>query len=159
MKDAPSAVADRVSLGLVAIDVMGRQAALGDWYVIRAVSRYCNPEGLKDVQRVPLCQQLSRKMMDGADTLIEAKVAQKIADRAGLPPEQQKYDAAKLTAALDFFTDESGPVLGFDCPSFGRYADFFVDRAKRGELQIALDWLNRRSRSVASVSGASAAVR
>jgi hypothetical protein len=160
MKEAPSAVADRVSLGMVAIEVMGRQAAIGDWSVVGAVGRYCNPDGLKEVQRVPLCQQLSRKVMDGADTLLEATAAQKTADRVGVPPEQQKYDAAKLKAAQGYFIDEaSGVAPGFDCPSIGRLADSFVDRAKRGELQLALNWLSQHNQRAAPASNARAALR
>lgn len=160
MKEAPSAVADRVSLGMVSIDIMGRQAALGDWFVVGAVGRYCNPDGLKDAQRVPLCQQLSRRVMDSADTLLEAAVAQKTADRVGVPPEQQKYDAAKLAAAQGYFTDDaSGVALGFDCRSIGRTADSFVERAKGGELQLALNWLSQRNQRAAPASSASAALR
>ena len=160
MKDAPSAVKDRTDLGLVSIEIMGRQAAMSDWAVVGALSRYCSVEGLKDAQRQPLCQQLSRRMMDGADTLMEALVAQKIADRAGVPADQQKYTAASLAAAQNFFTDESSDaVLGLDCASLGRTGNFFVERAQRGELRIALDWLNRRNQGKAPASSASAVAR
>jgi len=159
MKDAPSAVADRVSLGSVALDVMSRQAAMGDWYVMTALGRYCSAEGIKDGQRLPLCQQLSRKLMDAADTLGEATVAQKIADRVGVPADQQKYTAASLKTAQGFFLDEWGVGFGFDCASIGRMGDHFVDRAQRGELKIALAWANRRNPAAAPATGASAALR
>lgn len=160
MKDAPSSVQDRAGLGLLSVEVMGRQAAMGDWGVTGALTRYCSVDALKDAQRQPLCQQLSRKVMDNADTLMEAQVAQKVADRAGVPADQQKYNAASLAAAQNYFTDESSDAaLGFDCTSLGRMGSFFVNRAQRGELQIALDWLNRRNQGKAPASSASAAAR
>lgn len=155
MRNSAAVVTDRASLGLLAVEVMGRQAAMGVWNVAGPLNRYCSVEGLKDGQRQALCQQLSRKVLDAADTFLEAKVAQKIAERTGVPAEQQKYTAARLMAAWDGFGKDFVNLMGVDCATLARSADFFVQRAQQGELQLMLSLLDRNQQDKVAAAGAS----
>jgi hypothetical protein len=157
MAAAPAVVTDRVDLGLLSVQLMGQQAVQPDWSSI-GLSRYCSAARVKDEQRLPLCRQLSIQVMNGANTLFDAQLAQKVADRVGVPAEQQRFDAATLRAAQErFYEDATSGSVGFDCASTSRFADHFAERAKRGELQMALDLLKGRNpqRPLASAASAS----
>jgi len=156
MKVAPAVVTDRKGLGMLAAELMGQQAAMNEWSAVGALSRYCGLASIKDGQRLPLCRQLAIKLLDAADNFLEAKVAQRVAERVGVSAAQQRFDAATLDAALQRYTEHTTnrQTFGLDCASIGRFADLFVERAERGELQVALDLLKHSSPPVAASAAA-----
>jgi hypothetical protein len=89
-------------------------------------------------------------LLDASDTLAEARVALRVAERAGLPTDQQRFNAAKLEAAVQHFASAPQFQLGFDCGSWVRIADGVAQMAQRGELALAMDLLSRSTQRAAS---------
>jgi hypothetical protein len=122
------------------IRIVGMDAALPG-FDVSATLRLCDGEALKLPTRLPLCRTLARQLLAASSELVEATLSQRLAERVGVPPEQQAYDAATLKAATERFQQKALGVVGFDCASMGRMNDFSARRAAQGELALALSLL------------------
>lgn len=110
--------------------------------------RACRSEALKDnPARLGQCSVLARQSLANATSLSDALLAQKLADRVGLPREQQAYDAAMLKAAQERWTAHALDSLGADCAALRRWKQLSVERAASGELAMALAMLRSRQPS------------
>jgi hypothetical protein len=120
--------------------IMGLDAALSG-FDASAPLRLCSSEALQHPARLPLCRTLARQLLAASGDLLEATLMQRLADRVGVPPEQQAHDAATLKAASEKFDQNARGVVGFDCASMRRMNDFSARRAALGELALALSLL------------------
>ena len=131
-------VEDREALGLAVVEVIGMEAALpdaGPWGQVR----YCSAEAVKDGSRRARCERLVRWQFAHADSLLDAMVAVAIADRVGLPADQRPFTRQQLRQGQERLAAHSLRMLGTDCASLARVADWPVQWVQRGELQMALE--------------------
>jgi len=156
MQVAPVAelIPDAVTRAQALFKVIGMDAAT--WAIeYGSLLKSCRGEGLRRPQRLPHCRTAARQVLAAATNLGEALMAQTVAERAGVPPEQQAYDAATLKAAQNALLDRSFEG-GLDCASMVRINDVSVQRADLGDLALALSLLPASS---ASRPGAATAAR
>lgn len=147
------------------IKVIGMDAATWDAGCI-ALARACRGDELKRPHRAQHCRTVARQVMVAAGDLFEATLAQQVAERAGVPPEQQAYDAATLKAAQSALLAQAHGD-GLDCASMATNSEFSAQRAARGELALALalsllppaDARARQPASAALRPGAAASAR
>ncbi|NCT84676.1 MAG: hypothetical protein GXC94_16135 [Comamonadaceae bacterium] len=150
LADLVTDTADRVN-GL--LKVIGMDSAV--WEVgYLALSRACSGDELQRPQRRQHCRAVASQVLAAASDLLEASLAQTLAERAGVPPAQQAYDAATLKAAQSALQDRAFGDIGLDCASMTRISNVSVQRAAQGELAMALALLPAAS---ASRPGAAAA--
>ena len=136
-------VADPMTRAQVLIRVVGMDAAMPGFDAASPL-KACSGEALQRPQRLQQCRAVARQTLAAAGDLMEASVAQRLAERSGVPREQQAYDAETLKAASTAFQDRALRVVGFDCAAMDRMNDFSAQRAARGELAIALSLLPPR---------------
>jgi hypothetical protein len=70
--------------------IMGLDAALSG-FDASAPLRLCSSEALQHPARLPLCRTLARQLLAASGDLLEATLMQRLADRVGVPPEQQAH--------------------------------------------------------------------
>lgn len=121
------------------IKVIGMDAARWDTGYI-ALARACRGDELQRLQRPQHCRIVARQVLAAAGDLLEATLAQQLAERAGVPPEQQAYDAATLKAAQSALLARAHED-GLDCAALARSSEFWAQRAAQGELALALSLL------------------
>lgn len=136
------ALPDAASLGHTLVAVIGTDAAMPG-FDFGAPLRACKGEGLADTTRLGQCRALARQALANATDLGEAQIAQTLADRTGVPREQQAYDAATLKAARESFYGLAVDV-GMDCKSLMRLKQLSAERATSGDLAMALALLPPR---------------
>lgn len=134
------AVPDTAVLAQALVAVIGIDATLQP-YDIFIVSKLCKDDGLRDPNRLAQCRAVARQVLAGTVDLAEATAAQRMADRAGVPPAQQAYSGATLKAASEKFSQDAQSAVGFDCASMSRLSDFSAQRAAQGDLGLALSLL------------------
>jgi hypothetical protein len=122
------------------VRIVGMDAALPG-FDVSATLRLCDGESLKLPTRLPLCRTLARQLLAASGDLLEATLSQRLADRVGVPSEQQAYDAATLEAATERFQQKALNVVGLDCASMDRMNEFSSQRAAQSELALALSLL------------------
>ncbi|MDR7331673.1 hypothetical protein [Roseateles asaccharophilus] len=106
--------------------------------------RACKGDALKDAMRLAHCRAVARQVLAGATDLIDATLAQKLADRVGLPPEQQAHDAATLKTAGQRLSQHMSEDIGMDCAGMRRIHRLSATRAADGDLAMALALLPAR---------------
>lgn len=131
---AADAVPDAADLGQALIAVIGIDAAMPGLDVAVPM-KAC---GGQDPKRLGHCRALARQLLANASDVAEATIAQKLADRVGVPRAQQAYDAATLKAALNQFTERALADVGMDCAAMRRTRQLSAQRAATGELAMAL---------------------
>lgn len=139
-------VPDVATRALTLVKVIGMDGAMAG-YEAAAPMKPCSGDELRRPQRLQHCRAIGRQMLAAADSLVEAQLAQKVAERAGVPPEQQAYDAATLKAAQGAWLDRLFSGIGADCASMARMSEVSVQRAAQGELALALSLLPAESAS------------
>ncbi|MDR7271358.1 hypothetical protein J2X20_004026 [Pelomonas saccharophila] len=136
--NAREGVMDEAGLGLAVIEIIGVDAAQSTDEAFVAASRYCSAEGIKDASRRHRCERLARWQFEHADSYLDAMLTLGIADRVGLPAEQRPYTREQLDRGMNRMIEQSSQILGFDCASLRRTADWVTQRARQGELRMAL---------------------
>ena len=136
------AVADSVpdagELGNALVLAIGYDAAMDDtWDVAVLSSQACKGEALRDATRVAQCRLLSARILAHTVDLAEAQAAQALADRVGVPREQQTLDAATLQAAA-LRLHEVLPDVNPTCESLQALRQFSAARVASGDLGVAL---------------------
>jgi hypothetical protein len=137
------AVPDAAELGHALAAVIGFDAAMTNWDVI-GLLRVCNAEGLREATRLGHCRTLARQVLANTTDLLDAQAAQRLADRTGVPREQQAHDEATLKAAQDSFSKRAAEDIGLDCTAMRRIRQLSTDRATAGDLGMALAMLPAR---------------
>lgn len=128
---------------LALVNVIGRDAAMVGTDMF-AVIRVCKGQALDDVTRLGQCRAIARQLLQATSDMMEASLAQQLADRIGVPRDQQAHDEATLNAALKALADSSTDVVGFDWGSMAQMKKLSVDRAAHGDLRMALKALPPR---------------
>lgn len=132
------AVPDAGELGNALVLAIGYDAAMDDtWDVLVLSSRACKGEALRDATRVAQCRALSTRILAQTHDLAEAQAAQALADRVGVPREQQAHDAATLQAAASHF-HEVLPDVNPTCESLQALRQFSAARVASGDLGLLL---------------------
>lgn len=134
---AGGSVGDPEGMGLLAVEVIGQDAALPKSEVL-ALLRFCSPEGVKDAARRDRCERLARWQLSQADDLMDAEVGLTIADRVDLPGEQRPFTREQLKRGQAWMVDESARLSGYDCASLRRISDWTARRVQLGELKTVL---------------------
>lgn len=137
------AVPDAADFGQALITAIGVDAAMPSMDIFPAF-RVCKDEGLRDATRLAQCRAVARQVLAGTTDLTEATLAQKMADRVGVPAEQQAFDAATLKAAQDRFHQRATEDIGMDCAAMRRTKQLSTERAASGDLAMALALLKVR---------------
>lgn len=106
-----------------------------------ALGRACGPA--LGPQRQAHCRSAARQMLAATDSLSEARLSLRLADRLGVPPAELAYDAATLDAAMKALQQQGGD-LDFDCASHRRMAAWSAERAVQGELAFGLAQVRRQ---------------
>ncbi|MFT7772448.1 hypothetical protein [Roseateles sp.] len=122
------------------IKVIGMDGAMTG-YEVAAPIKPCHGDELRRPQRLQHCQAVGRQTLAASSSLLDAQLAQKVAERAGVPPEQQAYGAATLKAAQGAWQEMVFAGIGVDCGSMARMNEISVKRAAQGELSMALSLL------------------
>ncbi|WP_457423387.1 hypothetical protein [Roseateles sp. P5_E7] len=136
-------VPEAADLGHALVVVIGTDAAMPG-FDFGGPLRACKGEGLLDTTRLGQCRAFARQALANATDLGEAQVAQKLADRVGVPREQQTHDAATLKAAQDRFVARAIDAVGMDCAGMLRLKQLSTERAASGELVMGLALLPAR---------------
>jgi hypothetical protein len=131
------AVPDAAALGHALVIAIGIDAAAMPVEPI-VLAKVCRGEALSDVTRLGHCRALARQVLANASDLFEAGMAQSLAERVGVPREQQAYDAATLKEAGRRFSERVRDEPGRDCAAMQRMKQFSAERAVAGELAMAL---------------------
>lgn len=137
------AMPDAAGIGNAWVAIIGMDAAM-PVFDLGAPLRACRGDALRDVTRLAHCRALARQVLANATDLGEASVAQKLADRVGVPREQQAHDAATLKAAQDRYVERALTDIGADCAALQRLKRLSTERAAMGELGMALSLLPAR---------------
>lgn len=136
------AVPDAAQLGHALI------AAIGMDYAIQGIDlplRVCKADALREPTRAEQCRALAQRVLANTSDLLEADLAQRLADRLGVPREQQAHDAATLKAALGRSTTRALENVAYmGCASMRRAKQFSAERAASGDLAMALALLPGR---------------
>lgn len=149
------AVADAVpdgTFGFALMRIIGTDAAMQGIDLI-APAKVCNGEALHDSVRQGHCRALARQALANAADLSEAALAQKLADRAGVPREQQAHDAQTLKDAQLRFNEYALHFEGADCAAMRRMNKLSASRAASGELAMALALLPARQAAAPGFAG------
>jgi hypothetical protein len=144
-------IPDAAALGGALIAVIGIDAA-APALDLAAPARACKGEGLRDAARLGHCRELARMVLGNTSDLGEAMLAQVLAQRSGLPREQQAYDAATLKEAQDLYSIRALQSVGMDCASMRKTRQLSAERAGAGELAMALALLPARTLAPRDVS-------
>ncbi|WP_394511233.1 hypothetical protein [Roseateles sp. DXS20W] len=132
------AVPDAGELGNALVQAIGFDAAMDDtWDVLVLSSRACKGEALRDANRAAHCRALAPRILAQTYDLGEARAAQALADRVGVPREQQAHDAATLQAAEAQRAQEM-PDVNPTCESLQALRQFSAARVASGDLGVAL---------------------
>lgn len=135
------AAPDPGELGNALLLTIGFDAAMDDtWDVTVLSSRACKGDALSDPTRLSHCRTLARQILANTRDILEAQSAQALADRVGVPREQQAHDAATLQAAAARFHQQM-PDLNPTCESLQDMRRFSAERAASGDLGMALSAL------------------
>lgn len=137
------AVPDAAGIGNALVAIIGMDAAM-PVFDLGAPLRACRGDAPRDATRLAQCRALARQVLANATDLGEATIAQKLADRVGVPREQQAHDAATLKAAQDRYFERALTDIGADCAAMQRLQRLSAERATRGELGMALSLLPAR---------------
>jgi hypothetical protein len=140
------AVPDQGGVGHALAAVFGMDAAMLGFDMAHPM-RVCKGDALADATRLTHCRAIARQALADATDLLEASVAQTLADRVGVPRDQQALDAATIKAAQAQFGDLAISVMGMDCAAMQRTAQFARDVASRGELALALSLVPAKAAS------------
>ncbi|WP_156391608.1 MULTISPECIES: hypothetical protein [unclassified Roseateles] len=140
---AADAVPDAAELGQALAVVIGIDAAMPG-FDMGAPGRACRGEALNDATRLAHCRTVARQALASATDLGDAQMAQKLADRTGVPPNQQAYDAVTLKAAEERFHARALD-LDVDCESMRRLKQLSAERAASGDLAMAMALLPPRA--------------
>lgn len=139
-----AAVDDPAGMGMAMIQVIGQEAALPIWDA-SGFGRFCSTDRVKEASRRDRCERIARWQFVHADSMLEAMQALNLADRVGLPADQRPYTKEALQLAMDqALAPEVTGLLGYDCASLRRMADWSLQRAQRGELAVVLDAVDQR---------------
>lgn len=131
-------VPDAAVLGHALPRIIFNGAAI-DYSDAFALYRVCRGEGLRNPERLAHCLALSRHVLANAGDINEAQTAQTLADRVGVPSQQQAYDAKTLKAAQTRLSELGDQAFGMhDCPAMQRIKSFSAERGAAGELAMAL---------------------
>jgi len=132
------AVPDAATLGHALPQIIFNGAAIERSDVL-ALYRVCRGEGLRTPERLARCQVLSRHVLANAGDINEAQTAQVLADRVGVPAQQQAYDAKTLKEAQSRLNELGDQAFGMhDCAAMQRVKSFSAERAVSGELAMAM---------------------
>lgn len=134
---------DDAARGHALIKVIGIDAAMVS-YDLPSLMKACDTTHPAHARRLPLCRAAASQLLAASSNLMEAMLAQKLADRMGVPASAQAHDAATLKAAGDALGEASVAVVGFDCASMVKMTRFSRERAEKGELAQGLSLLTRR---------------
>lgn len=131
------AVPDIADFGPALVAVIGMDAAMPGVDLDVAL-KACRVEALGDATRLGHCRTLARQLLANAGDLLDAGLALRMAERAGVPREQQAFNAATLKAAGDRYLERVVSDVGLDCAAMRRTRQFATERAAHGELAMAL---------------------
>lgn len=136
------AVPDAAQLGHALVGAIGMDQTMpGMDMPLRA----CRADALKDSTRAEQCRTLAKWVLASTRDLLEADLAQRLADRLGVPREQQAHDATTLKAARDRSTTRAiENVVDTGCAGMRRAKQFSAERAASGDLAMALAQLPAR---------------
>lgn len=137
------AAPDAAGIGNALVAIIGMDAAM-PVFDLGAPLRACRGDALRDATRLAQCRALARQVLANATDLGEATIAQKLADRVGVPREQQAHDAATLKAAQDRYVERALTDIGSDCAAMQRLKRLSTERAATGELGMTLSLLPAR---------------
>lgn len=140
------AVPDLGGVGHALMAVLGMDLAMTGFDMALPV-RVCKGGALADATRLAHCRAFARQALAGATDLLEASVAQTLADRVGVPRDQQPLDAATIKAARERLGDLTIAAVGMDCAAMQRTTQFARDVASRGELAFALSLVPAKAAS------------
>lgn len=141
------AVPDAGELGHALVLAIGFDAAMDSDWDVPAASRVCRGEGLRDATRLGHCRTLARQILANTSDISEAIAAQAMADRVGVPREQQAHEATTLKAATERFQTMALPDLNPTCGSMQDIRQFSSARSAHGDLGMALAALPARPTS------------
>lgn len=130
-------VSDPVSRLQAMVAIIGTDAAITDTSII-PLYRACRGDALERPQRREHCRTAARQLLAASGDLMEASLAQALADRLDVPPEQQRYSGAMLKAASTAFQEHAIGVVGYSCAAMAAMVDLSARRAAQGELALAL---------------------
>ncbi|MFG6433633.1 hypothetical protein [Roseateles sp. LYH14W] len=139
---AADAVPDAAQLGHALVGAIGMDQTMpGMDMALRA----CRADALKDSTRAEQCRKLAKWVLANTRDLLEADLAQRLADRLGVPRVQQAHDAATLKAAWDRATTRAMEnIADTGCAGMRRAKQFSAERAASGDLAMALALLPAR---------------
>jgi hypothetical protein len=146
---AADAIPDLAEQGEALVAVIGIDAAMQSLDAIAPI-KHCSGDGLRDATRLAHCRALARQVLANTADLGEAQIAQRMAERVGVPREQQAHDAATLQAAQERLMEWTLTDSDMSCATLRRFRQLSVDRAASGDLPLALALLPPRLASPAS---------
>lgn len=125
------------------VKVVGMDAARAG-FDMSALSTACAERHPAYAQRLPQCRAAAAQLLAASGDLMDAALAQRVADRVGVPKSAQAHDAATLKAALSAWSEHAVEAVGLDCGAMQRMNQLSAERAARGELVLALGLLKRQ---------------
>ncbi len=132
---------------------IGIDMAMPSWSVL-GLMKPCTRDPAA-ARRVPLCRQSAQQLLAASSDLMDAALAQKLADRVGVPKSAQAYGEARLRAAKEALGDQMlQDFIGLDCTAMKRMSEVSLRRAAVGELGLALEILEQRTPPGRAASGA-----
>lgn len=137
MVKVQDALTDPEARGLLAVEIIGRDAALplADLF---ALTRYCSAERVKEAVQHARCERLARWQLAHAHDLMDALTATALADRVGLPDRQRPFTGEQLRRGERLLLEQSMTMLALDCASLRRIGAWAAERVQQGELKQVL---------------------
>ncbi|RTL23854.1 MAG: hypothetical protein EKK52_02910 [Burkholderiales bacterium] len=134
---------DIAARGQALVKVIGVDAATVNVDILNLM-RACDSKLAAHAKRLPPCRAAARQLLAASSNLMEASLAQRLADQMGVPKSAQAFDAPTLKAAREAYSESGSALMGFDCPSLVKWTGFSRERAEKGELALALSLLSQR---------------
>jgi hypothetical protein len=127
---------------------------------IQTAARYCSDEATHDANRRIVCADVAGTLLERGNTLIERRIGQRIAQRAGWPAAKlaaigEESDALMYTLNQHLTFDSETA----DCATWLAAGRFMGLLAERGELAAARVAVQQGGRPIAELAAAQRAER
>lgn len=109
-----------------------------------ALNATCRDREAAWPERMPLCRTAARQMLAAANDLLDATLAQTVAERSGVPRGEQAWDRATLHDMMTAYALQRQPGRSYACGTLQTWVKLSQDRVMRGELTLAHQVLRER---------------
>lgn len=109
-----------------------------------ALNATCRDREAAWPERMPLCRTAARQMLAAANDLLDATLAQTVAERSGVPRGEQAWDRATLHDMMTAYALQRQPGRSYACGTLQTWVKLSQDRVMRGELTLAHQALRER---------------